>query len=194
MGLRLLCGLMLMAWAPFAQEVKDTSFRAPNGERVQRLEALVPATLKDVWETVSTSKGWMTFMAPTVDLELKTGGKFQSNYQVGSKPGDPGTINNTVLAYVPLQMVAIKLGLTEAFPKEVRDAGTLCAVLTMEDAGPGLVKISETLVGWQDGPGWEWTWKFFTEGNTYVLQEMYKRFQNGPVDWKTKAPAQVHSK
>ena len=193
MRIRLLVFLLLFRWLLAAQEVKDTSFRAPDGERVQRLEMVVPAALKEVWETVSTSRGWTTFMAPAVDMELKTGGKFLSNYRAGAKPGDPGTVYNTVLAYVPMQMFAMKVGLTDAFPKEVREAGTLFAVLTMEEAGPGRVKLSEMMVGWREGPGWDWTWKFFAEGNRYTLLEMYKRFQRGPVDWKAKAPAKVHS-
>lgn len=186
--------LLLFASLLPAQEIKDTSFHAPNGERVQRIEMVVPATLKEVWDTVSTSQGWMSFMAPVVDMELKTGGKFQSNYRVGAKPGDPGMISNTVLAYVPMQMFAMKIGLTDAFPKEVREANTLFSVLTMEEAGPKQVKLTETMVGWQEGPGWDRTWKFFEQGNRYTFAELYKRFQNGPVDWKARAAAAASQK
>lgn len=184
--MRLLISLLLVAGGLAAQEVKDTSFRSPAGERVQRLEIVVPATLTDVWATVSTSEGWMTFMAPTVRMELKTGGTFQSNYRVGSKPGDPGTITNTVLAYVPMEIFAMKVGLTEAFPKEVREANTLFSVLTMSEAAPGRVKLTETMVGWQEGPGWDRTWKFFEQGNRQTFLAMYKRFAEGPVDWKAR--------
>jgi hypothetical protein len=170
-----------------SQEIKDSSFRAPNGERVQCLEIVVPATLQQAWEAVSSSQGWMSWMAPAVDLELKPLGRFNSNYRAGSKPGDPGTIYNTVLAYVPLRMFSMKIGLNENFPKEVREANSLFSVLTLEEAGPGRVKLSEMMVGWQEGPAWDQAWGFFDKGNRYTLQQLYKRLTQGPTDWK--APA-----
>lgn len=186
--------LLLMTVPLLAQEIRDTSFTAPNGERVQRLDILVPGTVKDVWSAVSSSEGWMSFMAPAVALELKTGGTFHSNYRVGAKLGDPGTIMNTVLAYVPMQMFAMRIGLTDAFPKEVREANTLFSVLTMEDAGPGQVKVSEMMLGWRDGPGWDRTWRFFLQGNQKTLLGLYKRFAEGPADWKTMAPPKPQRK
>ena len=186
--------LLLLTVPLLAQEVQDTSFRAPNGERVQRLDIIVLSTVKDVWSAVSTSEGLMTFMAPSVAMELKTGGTFQSNYRVGAKIGDPGTITNTVLAYVPMQMFAMRIGLTQAFPTEVRQANTLFSVLTIEDAGPGRVKVSEMMLGWREGPGWDTTWKFFLQGNRRTLLDLYKRFAEGPVDWQTKAAPKPQQK
>ncbi len=176
----------LLAGMAQGQEVKDTSFVAPNGERVQRLEIVVPATVRECWELVSSAEGWKSWMSPNVEMELKTGGKFHSNYRLGAKVGDPGTIYNTVLAYVPLQMLTLKIGLTDVFPKEAREAGTLFAVLTMEAAGEKRTRLSETMVGWKEGPGWDWTYDFFLKGNKFTFEEMYRRVVHGPVDWTAK--------
>jgi hypothetical protein len=186
--------LLLLSVPLLGQEVEDTSFTAPNGERVQRLDIVVPSTVKDVWTAVSSPEGWMSFMAPVVAMELKTGGTFQSNYRVGARLGDPGTITNTVLAYVPMQMFAMRIGLTDAFPNEVREANTLFSVLTMEEAGPGRVKIREMMLGWREGPGWDKTWQFFLQGNRRTLLDLYKRLAEGPVDWKTKAAPKPRQK
>lgn len=172
-----------------AQQVNDTSYVAPNGERVQRLEIVLPASIEEVWQTVSTSQGWMTFMAPNVEMELKPGGKFHSHYTYGAKIGDPGTIYNTVQAYVPLKMIALKIGLNELFPKEAREAGTLHAVMMLEPISPKETKVSEILVGFGKGSAWDTTWKFFDRGNRYTFAEMYKRFTTGPFDWKKLAEA-----
>ena len=185
---RLAIYMLVLAGLVTAQEVKDTSFRAPSGERVQRLEIILPATTRAVWDLVSTPEGWMSFMAPAVDMQLKTGAKFESNYRVGARIGDPGTITNTVLAYVPLQMFAMKIGLTSAFPKEVREADRLFSVLTMEEAGKGKTKLSEMMLGWEEGTGWESTWKFFLQGNRRTLLEIHKRIVEGPVDWSARKP------
>lgn len=174
------------------QDVKNTSYKAPNGERVQRLEIEVDATLEQVWNIVGSSEGWKSFMAPAVEMDLKTGGKFHSNYKLGSKVGDPGTIYNTVLAYVPLRMLSLKIGLTPMFPQEVREAGTVFAVMNMDEAGPGKVRISEVMAGWQEGPGWDKAYMFFEEGNAYTLRELAKRIKDGPVDWDQKARAVKH--
>jgi uncharacterized protein YndB with AHSA1/START domain len=108
--------------------VKNTSFVAPSGERVLRNEAFVNGSLADVWNAFTTSEGLITFMAPVVHIQLKTGGIFDSNYHVRSKLGDPGTIHNTVLNYIPMEMFSIKVGLTEQFPERPRQTGTLFAV------------------------------------------------------------------
>ncbi len=108
--------------------------------------------------------------------------------------GGPGTITTTVLAYVPMQMFAMRIGLTEAFPKEVREANTLFSVLTMEDAGSSRVKISEMMLGWRRGPGWDTTWKFFLQKNRRTLLDLYKRFAEDPEDRKTNAAPKPQQK
>src|SRR5512146_2633210 len=113
-----LCCLLLLAVAAAAQEQKvtdisalheglpdqdytaksvDTSFVTANSERVLRQEIIVPATLEEVWQVVSTSDGIRTWVAPTADIEMKTGGHWYTNYTPGSKNGDPRTIYNTTL-------------------------------------------------------------------------------------------------
>ncbi|MBZ5628629.1 MAG: SRPBCC domain-containing protein [Acidobacteriia bacterium] len=164
----------------------DTSFVAPNGERVQRLEIAIPnVTPRQVWEAVSTSEGLRSFVAPVTEVEMTTGGHYYTNYNPAAKIGDPGTIYNTVLAYVPLEMVAIhvKLGM-QIFPESVATADRLNAILTIRDLGNGQVRVSEIMTGWQAGEDWDKVYKFFQTGNAYVLGQLYKRFAVGPREWK----------
>ncbi|MBZ5566847.1 MAG: SRPBCC domain-containing protein [Acidobacteriia bacterium] len=170
----------------YTAKTTDTSFVAPNGERVQRLEIVIPnVTPRLVWEAVSTSEGLRSFVAPVTDVEMKTGGHYYTNYNPAAKIGDPGTIYNTVLAYVPLEMVAIhvKLG-TQIFPESVATAERLNAILTIKDLGNGQVRVSEIMTGWQTGEDWDKVYKFFQTGNAYVLGQLYKRFEVGPRQWK----------
>src|SRR5690242_13970257 len=140
----------------YTAKTTDASFTAPNGERVQRLEIIVPGvSTAQVWEMVSTSQGLRAFVAPVTDVEMKYNGKYYTNYQPGSKIGDPGTIYNTVVAYVPLQMVAIHVKLGKAiFPASVADADRLNAIMEIKDVGDNRVRVSETMVGWETGPDW----------------------------------------
>jgi hypothetical protein len=137
----------------YTAKTTDVSFTAPNGERVQRLEIVIPGvSTAEVWQMVSTSDGLRAFVAPVTDVEMKYNGKYYTNYQPGSKIGDPGTIYNTVVAYVPLQMVAIHVKLGKLiFPASVADADRLNAIMEIKDLGDNRVRVSETMVGWQTG-------------------------------------------
>ena len=168
----------------YTAKCTDTSFVAPGGERVQRLEILISATRRQVWEAVSTSEGLRGWVAPNTDVDMKTGGHYFTNYNPKAKIGDPGTIYNSVLTHVPLEMVAIhvKLG-AQIFPESVATADRLSAILQIHDAGPGQVRVSETMTGWQAGEDWDKVYKFFQTGNAYSLGQLYKRFVVGPRQW-----------
>ena len=171
----------------FTAKVADVSFVAPSGERVQRLEIAIPAvTPEQVWKAVSTSEGLRSFVAPVTEVEMKYNGHYYTNYQVGSKIGDPGTIYNTVLAYVPLEMLAIhvKLG-NPPFPQSVVDADRLNAVLEIKPLTGSGVRVSETMVGWQQGDDWDKVYKFFLTGNAYTLGQLHKSLTVGPRPWKS---------
>ena len=173
----------------YIKRVKNTSFVAPWGERVLRHEVTVNAGLEDVWKAWTTSEGLMSFMAPVVHVELKTGGVFDSNYRVGSKLGDPGTIHNQVLNYVPMEMFSIKVNLTQQFPPRPRDAGTLFAVITFQEAGRKKVLVAVSMLGWGEGEDWNQVYEHFNWGNAFTLGQLARRFEKGPVDWSKKSPA-----
>jgi uncharacterized protein YndB with AHSA1/START domain len=166
-----------------ASPVRNTSYEAA-GERILRHEAIVYATLEEAWRAFTTAEGLRTFAVPVVEFELKTGGKFHSNYQFGSKVGDPGTIYNTVLAYVPLKIVAFKIGLTDKFPAGPREAGTLFVVVEFEQQGSRKVKITLSMMGWGNGADWDEVYKHFDWGNAYTLKKLQERFLRGPLDWQ----------
>lgn len=170
----------------YTAKTTDVSFTAPNGERVQRLEIIIPGvSAEQVWKMVSTSEGLRSFVAPVTDVEMKYNGHYYTNYQAGSKIGDAGTIYNTVLAYVPLEMVAIHVKLGKAiFPPAVADADRLNAIMQIKDLGDNRVRVWETMVGWQDGQDWDKVYSFFQSGNSYVLGQLYKALTVGPRQWK----------
>ena len=179
---------LLLAVPLSAQTVKDTSFTTSAGERVLQQEIIVDATLEEVWNTWTTSEGLRTFVAPVIAVEIKTGGDWYANYKLGAKVGDPGTIHNTVLNYLPMEMLSIKIGLTDIFPKELRDANTLFSVLSFKDLGNKQVKVVESIVGWKNGPNWDKTYEFFRRGDEMTLKALHWRLQHGPIDWSKQNP------
>jgi uncharacterized protein YndB with AHSA1/START domain len=168
---------------PYVEGVKNTSYVAARGERVLRHEGFVPAPPSEVWKVFESAEGISTWVAPTIAFDLKTGGRWHANYKVGSKPGDPGTIYNTVLGYVPEEMLAIKVGLTDAFPEGPRQAGTLFAITQLYPASGGQTRVATSMLGWGEGKDWDEVYAFFDRGNRYTLGQLVRRFREGPRDW-----------
>ncbi len=182
----LAAGWLLLAAAARCEEVRNTSFALPGGERVLRHEFVVAAPREEVWKTMTTAEGLKSFVAPNVFVELKTGGRFDSNYRLDGKLSDPDAIHNTVLAYLPLEMFAMRVGLTGFFPKGPREAGTLFSVLTLHDAGPGRTRMVESMAGFGAGADWDMVYAFFERGNAHEFLVLEKRFREGPIDWSRK--------
>ena len=52
------CGFsVLIATAAHGQEVRDTSYVAPDGSRVLQQSIVVPATARQVWDAFTTTEG-----------------------------------------------------------------------------------------------------------------------------------------
>lgn len=163
--------------------MRNTSYEV-EGQRVLRHEGIVDASLEQVWTTCTTAEGMRTYLAPVVEFELKTGGKYDTNYRPGSRIGDAGTIHNEVLAYLPRKMLSFKVGLTDRFPAGPRQAGTLFAVLEFDRISDQKTKVTISMAGWGSGPDWDQVYEFFDRGNAYTLASLQQRFVNGPVNWK----------
>lgn len=154
-----------------APDIRNSSYEAA-GERVLRHEIIVSASVEEVWRAFTTAEGLRTWVAPVVEFELKTGGKFHSNYQPQAKVGDPGSIYNTVLSYVPLRMLTFKIGLTQAFPEGPRQAGTLFAVAEFEPLGKRKTKVTLSMAGWGKGKEWDEVYGFFEKNNPIAITNL----------------------
>jgi uncharacterized protein YndB with AHSA1/START domain len=163
-------------------DVRNTSYVAA-GERVLRHQVIVPASLRQVWHAFTTEEGLRAWAAPVVGFELKTGGKFHSNYNPQAGLGDSGTIYNTVLSYIPLRMLTFQIGLTPAFPQGPRQAGTLFAVAEFEAMGEKKTKVTLSLAGWGSGNEWNQVYAFFERGNPIALHDLKDSFVRGPINW-----------
>jgi uncharacterized protein YndB with AHSA1/START domain len=209
--LALLCSVLLLAFHAVAQQntrpdvsklhdnlpdkeytakVANTSYVAPTGERVLRHEIDIPAPLADVWTTMTTSEGIRSFIAPVTLLELKSGGCFCTNYTPGTKIGDPGTINNRVLSYIPRQMLSAKINLVDIFPPKPRAENTLFLVMEFSERDPHTTHVKASLLGFGEGDEWNKVYRFFDTGNAYTFGQLYKRFVVGPKKWPETATAQ----
>ncbi|MCH7887246.1 MAG: hypothetical protein IIA58_04725 [Candidatus Marinimicrobia bacterium] len=103
-----------------ADGVRNTSFIAKTGERIQRLEVVVDASLQEIWDAFTTEKGIRAWQVPVVQLDFRIGVTQKSNYNKDAQIGDEGTITNEIVTYLPMELLVYHVNLTEAFPEKAR--------------------------------------------------------------------------
>jgi uncharacterized protein YndB with AHSA1/START domain len=179
-----------------AQEATDTAIdvlseviEAETGERYLRQELIVSASLADVWAAFTTEEGLQTWAAPVVEVDLRMGGSFKSNYDPEAEIGDPGTISVTFVNYVPLKLLTLQAELGDPFPEEIRQAQQrLYNILEFEEVDPERTRIVSWGVGYGKGGSWDEFMSFFIEGNEWSFSMLLKRFRDGPIDWTKVEP------
>ena len=156
-------------------------------ERILRNEIVIQSTVEKAWQALTTEEGVKARMTKSAEIEMKLSGKYHTNYN--GKVGDPGTITNTILSYIPNRMFSFRLGYPENFtvPDEngkavqvpdVVKAGTVFAVVEFEDIGNGRIRARVTMPGYQEGREWDLVYNFFNRGNDYDLQRLKKYLES----------------
>jgi uncharacterized protein YndB with AHSA1/START domain len=132
-----------------AQDVRNTSYVTKSGERVLRIETVVPATTESVWKAWTDPQELSKWIAPVVAIDLKIGGKISTNYDQKATIGNQGTIQLPIINYVEEQLITLKVNLTDKFPKKVRDEDrNLQEIVQIVDLGGGKTEVVSSMVGW----------------------------------------------
>lgn len=159
------------------QEVRNTSYATSTGEKVLRLELVIPADKKEVWRLFSTAEGWKKWAAPVVSMDFKTGGQILTHYDKSKTVADPGTIRLRILNYLEGEMITLRVKLTESFPPQVRQEDeNLQEIIQFVDLGKGKTKIISSMIGWGKGADWDKAYEFFARGNEWTFKELKKLF------------------
>jgi len=140
-------------------------------------EGVVEAPVASVWSAWATTAGLKAWLAPHADIDLRIDGLMRSNYDPKGSLGDPGTIENRVLAYEPERMLSIKVARApEKFPFRSR-VGDMWTVLYFNPTSDG--KTTLRIVGMGFGSDEESLKmkEFFRQGNAFTLAQLQKRFQ-----------------
>lgn len=158
-----------------AQEVHNTSYVTKAGERVLRIEAVVPASVENVWKAWTTPRELSRWIAPVVAIDLKIGGTISTNYDEKATIGNAGTIQLPIINYLEKEIITLKVNLNESFPKRVRDDDrNLQEIVQIVNLGNGKTKIVSSMVGWGTGKDWDQTYDFFARGNEWTYRQLAK--------------------
>ena len=150
-------------------------------ERVLRNSVVIRTTVERAWQAMATSEGMEAWSVRDAQIEMKMMGNFHTHYS--GKVGDPGTITNVILSYIPNKMFAIKLGYPGNFAvpdetgkrvplPEVVKADTVFSVAELQDLGNGNVRVTATMVGFQAGREWDLLYNFFSRANDSELSAL----------------------
>ena len=140
-------------------------------------ETVVEAPVEQVWAAWTTSAGLRAWLAPHADFELRLGGKMRANYQADGVLGDAGTIENTILAFEPQRMLAIKVTKAPAgfpFPNAVERMWT---VLYFTPASATRTHVRVVSLGFGSDAESRGMRDFFAEGNAATLSQLQALFQ-----------------
>jgi uncharacterized protein YndB with AHSA1/START domain len=148
--------------------------RADDNRQVT--EGIVEASLDDVWDALTTKKGLESWMVAHAEIELKVGGKMRTHYHAKGKIGDEHTIENIILCYDPMHMLAIKVGKPPAnfpFKEAIKN---VWHVLYLEKVGAKKTRIREVGVGYGTDEESKKLRAFFEKGNAYTLKKLQEHF------------------
>lgn len=134
--------------------------------------AELEAGIDDVWDAFTTNEGLRMWMAPLVEIDLAVGGTIRSSYDPGGTLGDEGTITNTILAYDPKRMLALKAtGYPEGFPF-AEAARATWSVFYFEELSKDRTAVTIVGLGYTDSEESTKLRAFFEPANAELLRRL----------------------
>ena len=179
------CGFsVLIATAARGQEVRDTSHIAPDGSRVLQQSIVVPATARQVWDAFTTTEGMQTWAVPVVHVDFRPGGIWESAYSLDGRIGAPGNIKNRILSFFPIRMLTFQVVAAPPGFAHAELLPDIVTVIELDELAPSMVRVTESMVGYKSGEGYDTLYRSFEAGNAWSLRKLRQRFIEGPIDWQ----------
>jgi len=141
----------------------------------------VAASLDQAWDAWTTRAGITSFFAPDASIDPRVGGAFQIYMDPLAEPGLKGADEMRYMAVQPKKMISFDWNAPPHLA-EARRQRTF-VVVRFEPVGDKFTRVSLHHTGWGDGGEWDQTYAYFDRAWDFVLGNMKKRFENGPMDW-----------
>lgn len=165
------------------EPVAVSSHREADGTTTQTHEALVPASVDQVWQAISTPLGWMTWAVPMARVTADDPEVIETSYDARGAPGGPETIQQRFLARIPNRLLVYRTIKTpDGFPHS-EEYRQVTSVFELQAEGRG-TRVRLHSAGYPDSAGGRELVRFFAAGNSEALQHLRRRFSDGPRVWK----------
>lgn len=154
---------------------------AEAGGRTLTTEFVVEAPIDDVWRGFTTSEGLVNLWSVAkAEVDFRLGGTIRTHYDANGKIGDPNTIVHHVIAFEPKRMIAMKTEAPADSPESIKDyCKTGWVVMRFDPVGDDRTRITETQMGYGEGPLADEAYAFFQKGNAWTAERMKEKLSKG---------------
>ena len=144
-------------------------------------EITVAAPVDSVWEAWTTPEGARTFFSSSNKIELRPGGPYEIYFIKEAAYGLRGSEGCRILSYLPDEMLSFEWNAPPDFGR-LRNQHTQI-ILRFESISPKQTRVILTQTGWGVGDNWDRLYDYFDRAWAFVLGNLKKRFDEGPLDW-----------
>ena len=164
--------IVLLAWCAAAAQADEVSFVN---------EGVVDAPIGDVWKIFATSEGYKALGPALAEVDLRIGGTIRSRYGSDGVLGDAETIENSILAYEPPTMMALRITKTpQSFPFKSAWQSTW-TVITLAPVENGKTLVRAASLGYGTDDESVAMRRFFEAGNQTVIESVQRHFAGAPA-------------
>jgi hypothetical protein len=164
--------LALAGAAHAADEVRDTSFTEPNGERVLQESIDVAGTPACLWKALTDEATIKAAGMPMAHVELRNGGVIEEGFTPDAAPGGPATIRHLIIAYLPERLLVLR---NQSTPPGLLHADLYRNIVQIDSIEPidgGRTRVTLSHTGYGAGPDYDQLYAFFRNGNAGYLVAM----------------------
>jgi uncharacterized protein YndB with AHSA1/START domain len=139
-------------------------------------EAVINAPVSEVWKVFTTAEGFKKLGSAKAEIDFRVGGLMRSHYDPKGTIGDPGTIENQIIAYEPERMLAFRIHTPpKGFPF-LNAYKSMWSVATFTDLGDGRTHLRLAQVGYTEDEESQKMRAFFKSGNDWVMKKLQYGF------------------
>jgi uncharacterized protein YndB with AHSA1/START domain len=161
------------------QDIKNTSYTTTTGEKVLKLEFILPLSKSQAWQYFTNDDKLKLWIAPVAHINLKTGGVLLTNYDKNKSVNDKSAIKSDIMTYIENELITLKVNLNENFTKKARSEDkNLQEVIQFIPIDDSHTKVISSMIGWGKGVDWDKTYTFFEKGNIWTYKELTKLFKS----------------
>jgi len=171
-----------MVLSLLAHNVPPDRYVSDVSERILHKEKTVPGTAEEVWSIWTTTAGVNSFLSPEAKVEFRIGGPFEIYFNTEAPDGEKGSEDCRFLSYIPNRMISFEWNAPPSFGR-LRGQRTQ-VVIHFEQVEEGKVKVIFDHLGWGKGVDWDKLYDYFDKAWSYVLNNLEKRFIEGPIEWE----------
>jgi uncharacterized protein YndB with AHSA1/START domain len=163
--------------------VRDGSFTEPNGNRVLKLSITIDAPVSKIWELLISSEGWQSWAVPVAWVDFGIGGLVETSYTATAVRGQPGNIKNSIVAYVPEQLLVLRNVQAPPNFEHAEDFGKTVTAINLRPISKNRSQVELDGVGFLATPVFDTLLKRFKFGDSWTLEHLKRAAEHGPIDW-----------